>query len=635
MPSAPETTITLPNPLPAHPRLLVTKDDWQRLRRQVVEDPASARIYSTLRKKADALLTMPPVERTMKGYRLLAISRTALERISLLSMVACIDGDKRYARRAIAEMLQVADFKDWNPSHYLDTAEMALGVAIGYDWLFDELSDEERDRLSSVLDEKGIAPSLKEPEQWFIHGDNNWNQVCHAGISAAAIAIADLKPELCRAILQRAIKNLPRAADAYAPDGAYLEGPMYWNYGTLFHTVFADSLRRFLGTTCGVDAYDGFTESAEYIAQVTSPAGYFYPYADARKTRHLLIPLFWFARRCNRPDWLEADLNQLDQYMELYESLNFDDSNYRLLALALLWRDPAVPSTQHAVRRLHWLGKGRMPVAVHRSAFNDPDALFAAIKGGSPSMNHAHMDAGSFMIQAEGIVWALDPGMQEYESLESLGINLWDGRQGGRRWQIFRLGPEGHNIPRIDDELQDIRGNAQFVRFQPDGATPHSVLDLAPLYPQAARFHRGMMFLENRAVLLQDEWQAGDEPIQVAWQMLTTAKVQVESHRITLSQGGKQLTLHLPDSTERDIQVLETASIQKPYDAPNPDMRRIDITMKTEAGKGGLLRVVAIPGNAGDLAIPAVAPLLSWSAPPDGSPHETAPDKPADNEIGP
>jgi hypothetical protein len=53
-----------------------------------------------------------------------------------------------------------------------------------------------------------------------------------------------------------------------------------------------------------------------------------------------------------------------------------------------------------------------MPVAAHRSAFNDPLALYAAITGGSPSLNHAHMDAGSFMIQSDGIVWALDPGME-------------------------------------------------------------------------------------------------------------------------------------------------------------------------------------------------------------------------------
>jgi hypothetical protein len=34
-------------------------------------------------------------------------------------------------------MLAVAAFADWNPSHFLDTAEMTAGLALGYDWFAD------------------------------------------------------------------------------------------------------------------------------------------------------------------------------------------------------------------------------------------------------------------------------------------------------------------------------------------------------------------------------------------------------------------------------------------------------------------------------------------------------------------
>ena len=30
-------------------------------------------------------------------------------------------------------MLAIAQFADWNPSHFLDVAEMTMGMAIGYD----------------------------------------------------------------------------------------------------------------------------------------------------------------------------------------------------------------------------------------------------------------------------------------------------------------------------------------------------------------------------------------------------------------------------------------------------------------------------------------------------------------------
>lgn len=606
----------LPSPIPAHPRLLATSGDWERLRAQLGSDKTSSRIFSALEAKAEQLLEIPALERTMTGYRLLAVSRKALERISLLSVVACVGGEARFARRAIAEMMQLANFCDWNPSHYLDTAEMALAVAIGYDWLHSHLSPGEREAIAAALREKGIAPSLGEPEQWFIRGNNNWNQVCHAGVSAAAIALADCEPELCQQMLKRAVENLSAAASAYAPDGAYPEGPTYWNYGTLFHTVLAGGLQRFLGTTCGVDAYEGFAASAEYIAQVTTPTGQFYPYADSRSTRHLLIPLFWFARQFHRPDWLEADQSQIDRYMDLYESGQTDDDNYRLLALALLWHDPLSSALQSSEKRLHWLGKGPMPVAVHRSATNDSQALYAAIKGGSPSLNHAHMDAGSFMIQSEGVVWGLDPGMQEYESLESLGVNLWDARQQGTRWSIFRLGPEGHNILRFNGAAQKVDGNAQFVRFEANGPTPHSVLDLSPVYVgQAASVHRGLMFLENRALLLQDEWVAGDTAVTVSWQFLTTAQVDCQPDNLTLTEGSKRLVLQLLEPAELEIRVIEADSIQEPYDAINLHTRRITITLCTGAGLPGRLRILAVPEAACGILPPLPLPLLDWSAP--------------------
>ena len=550
----------------------------------------------------------------MDGFRLLYVSRQALERISLLAMVAQVGDNPRYIRRAIDEMVHLAAFSDWNPSHYLDTAEMSLALAIGYDWLYEHLSGEERDLIANALRDKGINPSFGEPVQWFIRGNNNWNQVCHAGLSAAAIAIADREPEIALATLGRAVENLPAAAGAYAPDGAYPEGPTYWNYGTLFHVVLADALRRFLGTTCGTDLYEGFAASAEYIAQVTTPTDAFYPYADSRATRHMLIPLFWFARQFRRPDWLDADLEKVDYYMELYETENFDDTNYRLLALALLWRDPGLVTGPGAEKALHWLGRGTMPVAVHRSAFGDPDALYAAIKGGSPSLNHAHMDVGSFMIQSDGIAWAIDPGMQSYESLESINVNVWDAGENGMRWGIFRTGPDGHNILRFNGGRQVLKGDGQFIRFRADGPTPHSVIDLTSLYEgQAARVQRGLMFVENRAVLIQDEWTAADQACEVTWQLLVDADVATQPGLIQLTRDGKSMSLQLLDAPSVDVEVVDTAKLQKPFDAPTPGVKRITIKSHTESGQHGGLRIFAIPGSNQGTPAPAFQPLSKWS----------------------
>ena len=613
-PADPLSAFLLPQPLPPHPRLLVSAGDWERIRQQLKSDSASARIFAALRKKAALLLDIPPLERIIDGFRLLRVSRRAVERVSLLAMAAQVGGDQRYVRRAVDEMIQIAKFSDWNPSHYLDTAEMSLALAIGYDWLHEYLSGGERDLIANALRDKGINPSFGEPEEWFIRGNNNWNQVCHSGLSAAAIAIAGHEPELALTILRRAVENLPAAASAYAPDGAYLEGPSYWNYGTLYHVVLADALQRFLGTACGTDSYPGFAASAEYITQVTTPTDDFYAYADARPSRHMLIPLYWIARQFKRPDWVSAELETVDRYMDLYEDDNFDDGNYRLLALTLLWRDTGLVTKPGTKRPHHWLGRGGMPVVVHRSAFNDPDALYAAIKGGSPSLNHAHMDVGSFVIQSDGVTWAMDPGMQDYESLESIDVNVWDASKDGTRWKIFRPGPDSHNILRFNGAHQVLEGNGQFIRFQPDGPTPHSVLDLTPLYQdQAARVHRGLMFVENRAVLIQDEWTAFEQPCEVIWQMLTAGDVSIRPGEIQLRRDGKRMTLQILDSPCVEVEAVDASKLQKYFDAPNPGVQRITIKLRTDAGQNGRLRVFAIPEAGDGISAPPFQPLSEWS----------------------
>ena len=94
------------------------------------------------------------------GPRLLAQSRHCLDRIYTLALLYRLDGKPQYLERAIRELRAAADFKDWNPSHFLDTAEMTHAFAIGYDWLYPALSPEERAWMRAALIEKGLNPAL-------------------------------------------------------------------------------------------------------------------------------------------------------------------------------------------------------------------------------------------------------------------------------------------------------------------------------------------------------------------------------------------------------------------------------------------------------------------------------------------
>ena len=60
-------------------------------------------------------------------------------------------GDRRHLDRCLAEMRAVSAFQDWNPRHFLDVAEMSLALALGYDWLYGDLSEEDRNLFADAL----------------------------------------------------------------------------------------------------------------------------------------------------------------------------------------------------------------------------------------------------------------------------------------------------------------------------------------------------------------------------------------------------------------------------------------------------------------------------------------------------
>ena len=305
--------------LPPHPRLFAHADQWQALRARLALDPstpASARtadpiathLFALIRARAESILALPPVVITQRKRGALAgtilePAREIQRRVLLLAATARLTDDARFRDRALAELRLLTALPDWNPAVFLDTAEATLAVAVGYDWLYDTLSPAERDTLATALIEKGLRASFDSPAKFlsWVRGTNNWNQVCHGALVIGALAVADREPALAQRTVQRAVDELHSSAAAYAPDGVYPEGPMYWAYGTTFHVAMLAALETALGDRCGLDEFPGFLATPDYLNQVTAPSSDTFNYADSSAHRGFEPALFWFARRLRQP----------------------------------------------------------------------------------------------------------------------------------------------------------------------------------------------------------------------------------------------------------------------------------------------------------------------------------------------
>jgi hypothetical protein len=222
-----------------HPRIMATAEDFARIRQLVEEDPLMRQWYSSLTFSADNILSEPPSEYVIPdGKRLLATSRQVLDRVETLAMAYCIEPNERYLERLWQELQAAANFPDWNPSHFLDTAEMTRAFAIAYDWLYDVWSQQQRQTLREAIIDKGLDSALmyyhgKAPAGW--QGGHNWTEsnwcfVVNGGIATGALALADEVPEMAGEILQTGLYWVRQAITRFSPDGGWDEGTGYWHY---------------------------------------------------------------------------------------------------------------------------------------------------------------------------------------------------------------------------------------------------------------------------------------------------------------------------------------------------------------------------------------------------------------------
>jgi Heparinase II/III-like protein/Domain of unknown function (DUF4962) len=610
-----EVTIPSPDALMArlnkgHPRLLASRQEFDRIKQQAAADAPIGTWCEKLREKARRILGEPPSRYEIPdGKRLLATSRRVLDRVYTLAFLYRLGGDTRYKERAWQELQAAADFRDWNPSHFLDTAEMTHAFAIGYDWLYDAWTPEQRGALRTAIVEKGLRPAQASyggtgTYGWWVKAHHNWNQVCNGGIGMGTLAIGDeataegLTPAQAGEILHAALESLRLPMAYFAPDGAWNEGPGYWNYATAYNVGFLAALESALGTEFGFAQYPGFADTGLFPLYLTGPLGRTFNYADGGEGTIRAPQMFWLARKFGRPEYAA--------YQQRVASPS---------ALDVIWgaaaeRSPAQGSPTPLPLDKYFRG---VEVAAFRSAWEDRDALFVGFKAGDNKANHSNLDLGTFVLDALGVRWAVDLGADNY--------NL-PGYFGRQRWTYYRMRAEGHNTLVLNpgaEPDQDPAAAARIVRFQSRPEKAFAIADLTPAYaPQARGVRRGLALLDRRQVLVQDEVQAA-QPTEVWWFLHTPAQAQVSDDGKTamLTQENVRLQARLLSPPGATFSVMEAgplpASPHAEGQAKNDSVRKLAVHL---AGvKETRLAVLLVPLRAGEAApahLPAVSPLAEW-----------------------
>ena len=586
-----------------HPRLLLRMDDFARMQSAIASDSRLATVHQHINDRAEHLLSQEPLAYQKVGKRLLNVSRAALERILFMSYMYRMTGEEMYLAKAESTLNEVSSFADWNQKeHYLDVAEMAFGVAIGLDWLYDELQQSTKDNAKRALKAYAFDTYMTEDGDVFRRSMSNWNQVCTAGLISAAIACYEDDPSAMAEIIETLVQsNKTHGMTMYNTDGNYSEGYTYWAYGTTYQVITMAALENIFGHDGGLkQSSAGFARTGMWIMFMEGPSGQCFNFSDSNAPVYPRLPLWYISSFYKDASLLYKEVSKLEDGSY---GKSFDER--RFLPLVQVFADASLLKRNlYAPVQKVWFGgetvETHPTVLVHTDMSDPSKDYFLAMKGGRASTSHAHMDGGSFIFDAFGMRWAMDLGLQKYNDLEEYGIDLWNFGKNSTRWNVFRLNNLSHNVVTIDGNIYHNEGGAfldkKYYTEKPGALGGRCTCYAAnryvspdndivnPLTRTAELVARG----EGYDLVVTDALTAasGKAP-KVRWAMATPAVAEIVSDQcIKLSQGGKVLYLTNSEASGAVLKAfVEDADTEQPWDEINEGISMVGFEGKMTLGQ--------------------------------------------------
>ncbi|MBP3413033.1 MAG: heparinase II/III family protein, partial [Oscillospiraceae bacterium] len=541
-----------------HPRIFANESDFARVRKLVQTDSYMKMWYARIYNFCLDTLEEPVLAYEIPdGKRLLSVCNNATKRITWLAMAYQISGEQRFAKRAVEEMLNVCSFKDWNPSHYLDTAQMSFGVGLGYDWLYHYMTSSQRSTIMNGIYKHGV--STQQTSRSCMTAIHNWNPWCNGGLSVAAAAIFENHPIECAAILSNAVSNIQKSM-LFQPSGAYPEGPDYSTVGLGFTVYLIDTLDTVLGTDFGLSEIQGMKESGKFLI-ATNGYLYTFNYGDGSFALKDNAMMHWYANRYNMPE------------LSLYQRENQTTNGRYDEFLSMIWYNPElVEGKSYDDRQLDYLmmSDEYESIASFRSFPGDAAQIFAAIKSGSNQTNHTDMDIGTFVMEAMGEAWFVEMGKDDYNLPNYMSrTNASSGR-----WTYYRKRAEGQNTIVINPNSyggQDVDATCQITDYQSTYDGGYATVNMKNAYDGngATSMKRSLALFDDRSrVRLRDEISCSSAST-IYWFAHTQANISISSDgkTATLTQNGKTLLAQIASPDEAKFTKMNAKPLST---SPNP-----------------------------------------------------------------
>lgn len=424
----------------ARPNIVFNDVEVSNLKENLKSSPAHKAAYNTIKDKArEAMREEMPYSK-----------------LEYLALVYLIEPDSKIIEKIKSTIIRLSKHGSLEPEDMLhrepawrsqlSTARANYNMAVGYDAIYPDLSQQMRDSLAKCIYEAGIEPTVHD---WLdpatrhhtinSMGHNYW-MACIGNCAIACMAIEKEMPQMRKWIdaAGNAVEewvafggdfyqNKPKTID----NGAYYESVNYANYGMSQYLLYRYANGNRDGGNYGVNPADKliaeyFMHSCYPVSEGKLPSLYFGD-GDEYSNGEMCVKLL-YAMGLDDDDLLWY-LSKVKPHQH-NEGLPIDTPLGLLISRPLdaAPANPAVP-THMAYKRNGW--------ASMRNAWKD-NATLLAVKCGH-TWNHAHADAGSYILYHNGLPVVKDAG------------NCWYPNE---QYRNYFFQSQAHNVLMLDGSAQ-------------------------------------------------------------------------------------------------------------------------------------------------------------------------------------
>jgi len=531
----------------AHPRIFFTADDIAAMRARL--DNERVQSFYDL---PELLTRKPPPFRPGKR------NGGAFRSLGTYALGHVLAPDE-HQLAAIIEWLEMATTYE-TVGVDLDAEYFMEGLALTYDWLYNDLPEDLRNRVRQTIAKQCrllFNASVAGATGGGLHFQQNHYWFAHLALALGAAAICGEEPEAER-WLAWAWDRYERIALTFSPDASFHEGPSYWDYSMPTLYMYTDLYEWCTGLKIPA-GNDGFAGQGQFRFHYLYPGlTLSAPMEDSsvKLGRPPIKLLLWEAKRFQDPVTMGlAELLNTGPRSDRFNLLWLDESLAAVdvqdnIPLARYYQD-----VETAFARTDWdddatyIAFISRPLGGHRWAELCDKYRLSGTGHNHPAQNH-------FVLFSRGAVLAGDPGYTYEKKTRNHNTVLVDG-QGqygdGEMWP----GPKP--------------GRARITRFVTDGDITIISGDAHSAYPAdlgLTRFDRTVVLAGRDLVVVYDRL-AAKEPRIFSWLLHHWGQTAEGDGRWTIVRDAAQVTVAplLPEEL-----VGETVTYRPQFIHPTRDL---------------------------------------------------------------